>query len=513
MSIGTGVQVALLTYKRGALSPSGRGLVSPVLLADWESYDHRLFRYFHQDLYYFNTVFSELESYATQHLRTDGLYKYTRGIFNPVFRLVNITAAKCYGGPLDLENMDSGAVPVEGLDARTEAALRQLWIWSNFGAMKMRYARATARHGDGVIKIVDDPMSGRVRLEVLHPGIIREAEIDAIGHVKAVVIEYEREDPLAPTETCTYRETIDQETFATYRVKHGEAALYAWAEGPNGDGQAEWANEYGFVPLVLAQAADIGRQWGAVTWHGGTIHKIDQVNDVAALVNDHLRQAVDAMYYIAGASGMGDVESDTSASDDAEEENDLQRSQIKVLFGPEGSQPHALVANVDFTGALQSIQNMLTEIEQDCPELAFARLREYQQHSAPAVRATLGDAVDRLTEFNTNLDTPLLRAFQMAMTIGGVRGYTHFEPFGLDDYARGNMEFRVLSRPIIEDTLTKRDYLDLLLQSQAPPALVWQELGLSEMEIAQAQAALLNRERSVAGEVARALAAAGEPAP
>jgi len=496
-------EAAIQTYKREALVPMGLSSMSPVLDSDWEGYQSRLFRYFHHDLYYFNQVFSALEQYANDHKKMDGLYKYTRGIYNPVFRLVNITASKCYGGNLDWQTLEQGAVPLTGIDDKLADAIRQLWKWSNFGQLKMRYARSLARYGDGVLKVVDDPLSGKVRIEVLHPGVIREADIDAVGHVKRIVIEYEREDPEKPDETCIYREVIDQFRFATYRVKNDKEELYPWHVDPDGVPTPEWGNPYGFVPVALGQASDIGRRWGAVTYHGGTLSKIDQVNDLAALTLDHIRQSVDAMWYIAGARSVEELSTEEA---DADSDSDAERSTIQIMTGPENSKPLPMVANIDFSGALAQIESMLLEIEKDCPELAFAKLREYQQHSAPAVRTVLGDAIDRLSEFNGNADAALLRAMQMAITIGGIGSYQNFEPFGSEDYDKGNLDFEIKPRDIVLDELSKRERLEFWRDTEAPPRWIWEETGKDAEEIDLAELDAYERERAVAADVARALA-------
>ncbi len=500
MSASAGVQAAIETYRRDALVPSGARSLSPAVESDWDTYEARLWRYHHYDLYYFNTVFSQLDRYARQHLKDDDLYRYTRGIFNPVWRLVNITVAKCYGGNLDWQTLRTGAVPLEGLDDELTAAIRQLWKWSNWAQLKMRYARFLARYGDGVLKVVDDPARGRVRLEVLHPGVVREADIDAVGYVKRIVIEYERDDPEKEGESCLYREVITQEEFATYRVKHGEAALYPWHSDPRGNPREKWRNPYGFVPVALAQAADVGRQWGATTFHGGTLSKLDALNDLASLVFDHMRQTVDAMWYIAGARSIEELDVQEPEDENAE------RSTVQVMTGPEGSQPYPMVANIDFSGALEHIKTMLDEIRDDCPELSFADLREFQLNSSPAVRLALGDAIDRLTEFNGNADAALLRAFQMAITVGGIGGYANFEPFGVGDYEAGNLDFQIKPRDIVPDELSKREVLELWRDTEAPPRWIWEATGRSAEEIAEAEIEAFEREREVAADVARALA-------
>jgi len=504
MATQAGVQAAVQTYRYGALTPITAG--SALSREQWESYEARLFRYVLYDLYYYNKVFTVLEYFRKQHVHERGLYKYTRGLYNPVFRYCKLVASKCYGGALDWENMQGGAVPFDGLPAGAEDAIRNLWKWSNFGQAKTVYANQAVRFGDGAIKVVDDPQRGKVWLEMMHPGLIREAEIDAVGHVKAVTIEYERIDP-ETGEPYTYREVITQDSFATYRVgAGGRAELWAFREDENGRPVAEWANVYGFVPLVLSQAEPTGLDWGQCPYHV-VIDKVDQVNDLASLLADQIRKSVNPMWYFAGVQNIKQVqEQNVAVADDEFAQAEAERSTVKALVGPAGSQPHPMITNLDITAGMAKVDALMDEIEKDLPELALHRMREFAQHSAPAVMLVFDDVVDRLEDLRGNLDAPLLRAHQMALTMGGVNKYEGFERFGIDDYARGNLDFQIADRPIFRDTLSKKERLDFMLQSDAPSDWIWEELDKTESEIAQASANQYARERSVAADVARALA-------
>lgn len=504
MTIQAGVQAAVHTYKYGALTP----LTTPSALSreQWESYEARLFRYLLYDLYYHNKVFTVLEYFRKQHLLERGLYKYTRGLYNPVYRYCKLAAAKCYGGALDWENMQGGAVPFDGLPVGAEGAIRNLWKWSNFGATKTVYANQAVRFGDGAIKVVDDPAKGKVWLEVLHPGLIRSADIDAVGHVKAVVIEYERLDK-ETGRPYLYREVIDQERFATYRVEAGgKAVLWAFRQDEDGRPVAQWDNAYGFVPLVLAQAEPTGLSWGQCPYHV-VIDKVDQVNDLASLLADQVRKSVNPMWYFAGVQNIRQVQEQALAAG-AEDPvvAEQERSTVKALVGPAGSQPHAMLVDLDISAGMAKVAALMAEIEKDLPELALHRMREFAQHSAPAVMLVFDDVLDRLEELRGNLDAPLLRAHQMALTMGGVNKYEGFERFGLEDYDRGNLDFQIAQRPIFRDALSKRERLEFMLQSDAPSQWVWAELDKTEAEMAQATAEQFARERSVAADVARALA-------
>ena len=95
-----------------------------------------------------------------------------------------------------------------------------------------------------------------------------------------------------------------------------------------------------------------------------------------------------------------------------------ERSTVKALVGPAGSQPHAMLVDLDISAGMAKVAALMAEIEKDLPELALHRMREFAQHSAPAVMLVFDDVLDRLEELRGNLDAPLLRAHQMALTMG-----------------------------------------------------------------------------------------------
>ena len=67
---------------------------------------------------------------------------------------------------------------------RIVEAVRQVMKWSNWGQRKTLYARNGSRFGDAVINVTTDFFSQKVRLELLHPGVVREIETGPTGFVK-----------------------------------------------------------------------------------------------------------------------------------------------------------------------------------------------------------------------------------------------------------------------------------------------------------------------------------------
>jgi len=477
------MRAAVLTFRYPALAPSGKP--SALATDDWSAYDYRLFRYGFYSLLYHNKVFTALERYRRQHLKERGLYRFTRPIYNPILRLVELEAAKAYGGALDWDDFSHGAIPLQNADDRVIEAVRQVFKWSNWGQRKSLYGRNCSRFGDAVINITTDFFSQKVRLELLHPGVIKKAETGPTGFVKSVVIEYDRQEK-EDEKPWRYTLEIDEDRFATY--KDGEP--FAFHADPFGRLTAEWENPYGFVPLVLAQSMDIGEGWGATSFHA-SIEKIEEANDLASVLHDQVRKAVTAPYYLAGVTSLDQIKEDvaTVGDEDAEdEEGEEARSSVPVILGPEGSTAQILVANINIADSLQTLERLLDEIEDDIPQLSLNHMRRQGGDlTYPGVTTAYDDAISRIQEFRANVDGGLLRALQMAISIGAYHRFEGFRPFSLDSYRQGVLDFQIGERPVVRDSLSKRDQVELYGQSNAPDEWSWEVLGRSAEDIARAK--------------------------
>lgn len=484
------------TFKYPALAP----VSFPSFLSntDWDSFEARLFRYAHYSHYYHNTVFTKLQLYAQQQKKERGLYRYTRPIYNPVYRLVELHVAKAYGGVIDWKEFRTGALPITDADDRLLDAIRQLAQWSNLGEFKTVYARYGVRLGDVAIKVVDDFEREQVRLEFYHPALIKHVETDAVGYVQRVEIEYERQDE-DDARPWVYTEIIDKDHFETRR----DGELYAVYTDRAGRPVAEWENEYGFVPLTLAGAIHIGHTFRATPFHAA-LSKIDEVNDLASMTIDQIRKTINPVWWMAGVTNLRQLKDDVLGST-TDEDDQTPREDIPAVLAPAGSEPKAMIANLDVSGAIENIRMILDELEQDMPELSLHRMRQHDLDSAPAAMMVYDDAAERIQEVRGNLDMPLQRALQMGISIGAFNRYEAFRAFSLDSYKAGLLDFQIGDRPIIRDTLDRRGRIELLIQSQAPERLIWQELDVADEDILRAETERLNQQRQSATDVARLL--------
>lgn len=486
----TAIRAGVTAYRQEALIPK------PDL--EWDEYEARLYRYHLGDLYYANAAYKSLSQIGaiTANRKIDQqLYKRVRGVYNPVFRLVETYTSKVYGGEINMEQFASGALPLRGADERVVEAVRDVVLRSMWRTGKELYVRTGAKLGDVFLKVVDEPQFKRVRLEILHPSIIREIEKDGSGNITRAVIEYDAEDEAAYTpgqhqqnqRTYTYSEVITPDSFATYR----DGKPHGYAEDGEGQRPVEWRNEYGFVPLVHVAHRDEGLLWGASAFNA-SLDKIDALNDVASLLNDAIRKSVDIPYLMIG---IGKPDNKKTISSD-------ERDDLKALYLP-GATPDSVAATpltpaLDIAGTISHIEHIIAELERDMPELSMYQLRGQASATAPGIRAAFNDAVDRFQSAQGIYDAGFMTAMQMALAIGGFRKYAAFRGFDLRSYTENLFDFWMMPRPIIDDELSKGEKVNALVSSGAPAEWVWRELGVSEQDIETAKADMEKRQQEMA---------------
>lgn len=469
---------------RAGVNTYRREYLVPLEQYDWDDYYARLFRYYHYETYFLNTVYTSLINYATTHKNKEGLYRSTRGIYNPVSRQNDLLASYVYGGAIDMERLESGAIPVTTDNEALVPALTNVMKWSKWGENKTLYVRWGARLGDVGLWVVDDRERQKVRLEVVHPAKIREVELDDVGNVKAAILEYERTDTTPVDDLQPGRENVRAEKSYVYTLKVNkerfqtfkDGELYPFYNDANGNPLAEWDNEYGFVPLVMAHHKQTGLRYGANSFHNA-LRKIDEINDAASLINDQVRKSVNVIWWAAGVRQRSELTATTEDTD-----GNARKDAVPMIYAPDGSQPHAMIANLPIDQALGNLREMLMELERDMPELALQRIREAGgTMTAPGVRSGYSDAIGRIEEARGLYDDAMTRALQMAVSMGGYNRYEGFESFNLDSYDSGDLDFYIKERPVIADQLTKLERVNMLQgASSASPA--FQKLILKELE-------------------------------
>lgn len=470
---------------QGAITGWNADYNNPVDLGQWDTFNARQQRYTTNEAYYNNTVYDTLSTTAGQLKARGELYRFIRGVRNPAARLVDMYTAKIYGGTLDIETADTGAIPLS-CDPKLAQAIIALWKASNWGTNKGLYVERGAMLGDTFILLVNDADTQKICMELVDPVKVREIKKDYQGNFTRVVLEYDVvEDTTAQMERYRYKKIIDLETIATFK----NDKPYDYERGLYAEIGSKWTNPYGFVPIAQAQHHNRGLDSGACAFQT-SIQKIDELNTNAALLNDQIKKAIQTNWAVFG----GQAPRDGAAVDLTATKKDKGNF---IYLAKEGSIA-PLVFPLDITGALANIESLSNELEYDMPELALYKVRAVGLASGVAVKRMYDDAVTRINGAGMNYDDALARAQAMGVAMGAYHKYEPYKGFSLEDYAKGNLYHVIKERELFDETLDKQTKLmTLATLKDQPPAvakLMMREMDYQEDDIDEVVTALEEKE-------------------
>lgn len=456
----------------------------------WDDYEARLARYATNRFYVHNTIYTDLNNSLASFRKSQNLYKLIRGLRNPVSRLVKTERDKVWGGFINYETFEDGALPLKGADERLTDAIRTIWQWSNMDAMKGLLVYDGSSMGDVAIKVIDDLAREKVYLEVLDPRKVREVKFDNLGNVKEILIAYQRYDTAKNT-WYEYGEHITKERFTTYYNQEP----YAYVNDESGMKVSSWPNPYGFVPVEWVKHQNVGQLFGATSYHD-TRTKIDNLNDLVSLIHDSVRIAVKPPLTLTGKNPRRNASGGLEAmnlSTDA-------RDQTPLLYLGEDGQLKSVGTELDVQGAMLAVTAMLEEIEDDLPILALKKIRKSAADmSGTAIENLYGDAVDSVSTLQSTYLSSLKSSSQMAISIGAFRRYPPFRGYNLNSFESGALDFDIRPKPLFQDNLSKEKKVTLALQAvdSAGSSVILKELGYDKedvQEIENAKSAKVKRD-------------------
>ncbi len=423
-----------------------RAFLNPDMSSGGSSFaSGRLARYDRLWSLYQNTAYDNLTSYLASYPANHRLYAKTRGLRNPLGAYVDFWQANIWGGVLDMAAGDGeqtpSALPIITENDKLPPAISQVWEWSNWAAKRQVVTLYGSALGDAFLKVVDNPTSGKVYLQAVWPGNVAECEWDDNGNVKRVVFEYSASDGSI---AYTYKEIIEHPSvhgqgdgvrFQTFRDNMPFAYpgnLY------DGQGVSEWFAPYDFVPIVHIPFVDAGIGWGTVGYQQ-CVRLIDETCAKASVINDQLAKELNPPLKAQGVRA-GDLTwtmSDNSVP-------------IVYLPKPPGEADLVpLIFDMQIDDAVVSLATDIDQIKELLPELQFSQdLRAGM--SAVALRTAYAPLVSKIQSIRANFDDRLMRAHNMAVAIGGIRGYgSEFGGFGADSYVAGALKHQIGPRPVL----------------------------------------------------------------
>jgi hypothetical protein len=470
----------------------------------WGDYFARYARYSTYWAHYENNVYREIHLWSELLKDTYDLYRYTRSIYSPAYRLGEFWATHILGGSLDPLAGDGvskpSALPIVTENEAIRAPIAQVWRDSNWQAKKEIWARFGAVMGDSAVMVVDDPVKAKVQFKVVDPRTLRDVSRDSFGNVVAYIIEEQRPDPESRMVTglpayAIYTEACERVgesiRYATYR----NGIPYDWREYAEGDPDAgtltQWTEDYGFVPLVFVQHRDVGQGWGWSELHP-SISKLHETDDLASKLSDWIRTAVDCPTMFSGASPPSADGPATGNEIVVGDDEDVPkgRSRIPILYANDpNTRPHFLIAPLDITAASKHIASILAGLVDDHPELLAD---DIGANASGEARKVAREKVEALVlQRRSGYDDAQVRADQMAVSIGAMKGYPGFEGFTVDSYSRGELDHSIGPRSVfsidkeakLRESLAMAQVVKTLVDAGVSRESAMRQAGWSEDDI------------------------------
>lgn len=407
--------------------------------------------------YYLNNALYEGVNFV---LKEDGIWmEGMHPLRNPANRAVEFHVSHLWPGPLNK------ALPIISENEAIIPAIQQVWKWSNFGTKKQLGARWFAEFGNMFIKVATkSDAAGKVQKVVesfIKPENVIDFELDDYGFITYIRIDVTSSRTVNGTEeNYTHTEIWDkaESSYRMYEHQFGQGADMVNLGDPK-DVKTLADFKIDFIPIVHAKFRDTGNDRGdAVFVHA--LDKIDEANRMATRLHNLLFRYNKATEVItAGGNDQSGKPLPPPAildgdGNQVQSGDDFDRTDHDLMLLPGNADVKQLVPQLQYAEALAILNAMMEELEQDLPEMAYYRMKDKGDLSGRAVRLMLSDAIDRAVEARGNGETAIIRANQIALTLGAIHGLEGFSNIGT--YTDGSFEHTFSEREVIPVSAIER---------------------------------------------------------
>ena len=467
-------------HRAGLLSLLAEGRLSA---AEWYAVLERYYRN--------NGLYDSL----AQLLRISGVWMQgMKPLRNPANRAVEFHVSHLWPGTLPR------AMPISAKKPGVVKAINQVWEWSNWGTEKQLTARKYANLGDLFIKVPThlgaNGEQTQVFLQVLEPANVIDFKKDARSFLTYIRIDtFQMRVTEEGSEQIVRTEVWDKPTnsYRIYLHSKGKGAALKELGDPTINKSMLESFGFDFLPFVHAKFRDVGAARGD-NCYVHALDKIDEANMMATRLHQILfryNKPTTAVMANSEDSSGRPVPPPTlvDRNNSSDETAQLAIGDEDLWELPGYSKIEYLVPNLQYGEALQILQDQVVELEADLPEILYYQLKEKGDLSGKALQTILSGAIDRALEARGNAESALVRAQQMALTIGQLRGIKGFEDATIGTYENGDFVHSFLERDVVP--LSKQDQSDGVktdVDSGMSLVFAMKRYGFTDEEIAEVMA-------------------------
>ncbi len=342
--------------------------------------------------------------------------------------------------------------------------------WSSLQTEQSTIARRAALYGVCLLVVVDEydpetPAASKVRIEVRHPGELVKWRFDRFGNLKYALLETtEKEmDDRGDETSYTYGRLYTPTQYITYR----DGNEYAFPTNPGIGNRrvSRWPNPHGFVPIRVVHHERGEGEFGSNAWYS-IIEPLSEINLRTSQVGGNIGQHFSPAYFVRGMSPPRNDDGTVA---------DVARSGIWYSTNPDAD-AKPLVASLQYEGVMDAyVGRLWAHIVDVQPELLITELaRKSGELSGVAVQKMMTGLIKRADAAQDNYDTEIVKALQMALSMGKDIGGTGQDIWALRGY--GDIgEYRAVDTAQNFEATTHR-----------PPVFGLSELELLELEARKA---------------------------
>ncbi len=461
------------------------------------------------------------------HLYHEGIWKEAlKELRNPTHAAVEFYAATLWSGMMDqtFELQFPDTMRASGEDEVTsdelshaqtlEAAIQQIWQWSNWSQKRSYFARGLPMLGDQFFKVATRENAAgevvRVFLQLVEPDYVSDFEKDERGYITYIRIDVPqvRRTADGKTEAFTRTEVWDKNTqqMRLWEHKRGdEEDLDRLGEPKETVDLSEMGID--FVPFVHCMFRDVGDERGEALIDACMTKVIEADRSATRLHQMQFRN--NRATWVLRANGMDQSGRPIPAPRlNGSDDGTITIGDDVMYRLPGTSELQALVPPINYADALLILQDHMKHLRDvDLPELRYYAMAESQELSGIAIRYLMAPAVDRVLEVRANAETALIQANMMALTIAQFHKLPKFENLG--SYEAGDFEHSFKPRDVIPTSELEEQAINYqrsqanVLKSQYGYSRqqLWREDGLSDDEIKTMEGEAAAEQRTLAEEV------------
>lgn len=417
------------------------------------------------------------------------------GLRNPAHRAVEFHVSHIWPGKLGSD------LQIISKNKQLPDAVAKIWEWSNWGAKKQLAARWFALYGSWFCKVAtknitvdngngtQDVRAKRVYLKSIKPGYVVDFEADERDYLTYIRMDIPHVVRSGNNIKSTMRTEIwsKADGYAEYKHSKPYGSPISMLGIPT---ETHPLSDFGidFLPFVFSRFVDDGDKRG-VGCFTHVLDKIDEANRMATRLHQILfRYNKPTTVVLANAMDPSGRPLPPPQIAGGEDGGTVTVNDSDIMRLPGVSKMEYLVPPLNYESYIKALDEMMGELEQDLPELAYYRLRDMGSNlSGRAVRLLLSQAIDRVVEARGNIEPALARADAMALTIAANANLPGFDNIG--SYENGDFEHSFADRPVIsESDFEQAETIKKETESGIPLITAVRRRGWTDAEVAQMEA-------------------------